>query len=199
MAATTARRKYEMTVRAESAAANRERMLAAAWRNFSQRPYDDVRLTDVAADAGVTVQTLHARFGPKEGLFVAAWESHMRPEGELRDTAPPGDVATAVRLIYGSYERDGDAVLRLISEEDRFPAIRRMTDAGRAWHRGWVERTFPQLYGGLGGAERERRIVALVVATDLQVWKLLRRDMQLGRRKAERIVIDMVTATKGAP
>src|SRR4051812_45712546 len=128
MAATTARRKYEMTVRAEAAAANRERMLAAAWHNFSQRPYDEVRLNDVAADAGVTVQTLHARFGPKEGLFVAAWEWQMTPEGELRDTAPPDDVPTAVRLIYDSYERDGDAVLRLIAEEGRFPAVRQMTD-----------------------------------------------------------------------
>jgi AcrR family transcriptional regulator len=199
MASATARRKYEMTARAQSAAANRQRMLAAAWRNFSTRAYDDVRLSEVAADAGVTVQTLHARFGPKEGLFVAAWEWHMAPEGELRDTAPPDDVPTAVRLIYDSYERDGDAVLRLIAEESRFPAVRQMTDAGRAWHRGWVERTFPQFYAGLAGARRERRIAALVVATDLQVWKLLRRDMKLGRKNAERIVIDMVTATKGAP
>jgi hypothetical protein len=39
----------------------------------------------------------------------------------------------------------------------------------------------------------------LVVATDLLVWKLLRREMGLGRATAERIVIEMVTATKGAP
>ena len=46
---------------------------------------------------------------------------------------------------------------------------------------------------------RERRLVALVVATDLLVWKLLRREMGLGRATAERIVIEMITATKGAP
>ena len=37
-----------------------------------------------------------------------------------------------------------------------------------------------------------------LVATDLLVWKLLRREMGLGRATAERIVIEMITATKGA-
>ena len=36
------------------------------------------------------------------------------------------------------------------------------------------------------------------VATDLLVWKLLRREMGLGRHAAERIVIEMVTGMKGA-
>jgi hypothetical protein len=39
----------------------------------------------------------------------------------------------------------------------------------------------------------------LVVATDLLVWKLLRREMNLGRETAERIVIQMVNTPKGAP
>src|SRR3954468_7144567 len=197
MAATASRRKYEMTTRAELAAANGERMLAAAWQRFSTSPYDEVRLADVARDAGATIQTLHARFGRKDRLFVAAWQWKMRPEGARRDMAAVGDVSAAVRLLYDSYERDGDSVIRLLGEEERFPAVREMADSGRDWHRGWVERTFAPLYAGLSGAKRERRIVALVIATDRQVWKLLRRDMNLPRRTAERIVVDMVTATKG--
>lgn len=188
-----------MTARAELVAANGERMLAAAWRRFSTSPYDEVRLADVARDAGATIQTLHARFGRKDRLFVAAWQWKMRPEGARRDLAAVGDVSAAVRLLYDSYERDGDAVIRLLAEEDRFPAVREMADSGRAWHRGWVERTFAPFYAGLRGTERERRIAALVVATDLQVWKLLRRDMKLGRNASEQIVVDMITTTKGAP
>src|SRR3954454_7579044 len=191
------RRKYEMTARAETVAASGERMLAAAWERFAAYPYDEVRLADIAQDAGATIQTLHARFGRKDQLFVAAWQWKWRPEGARRDTAAVGDVSAAVRLLYDSYERDGDAVLRLLAEEERFPAVREMADSGRDWHRGWVERTFDPFYAGLSGAKRERRIVALVIATDLQVWKLLRRDMNLPRRTAERIVVDMVTATKG--
>jgi AcrR family transcriptional regulator len=187
-----------MVARAEAAAATQERMLAAAWRHFSDRPYEEVRLTDIAADAGVTVQTLHSGFGPKDGLFVAAWRWFGSQEVERRDAAPVGDLATAVRLIYDSYELHGDAVLRLLAQEDRIPAVRQMADGGRAYHRGWVTRTFAPLLTGLSGAARQRRLTALIVATDLLVWKLLRRDMGLGRAAAERVVIEMLAATKGA-
>src|SRR3954451_6711388 len=195
----TPKRRYRMRARAEAAAATEERLLAAGWRQFTERPYDDVRLTDVAAQAGVTVQTLHARFGRKDELFVAVWRWWAGPQGVSRDTAPVGDVRAAVRVLYASYEASGDAALRLLAQEDRIAAVKQMADDGRAWHRGWVERTFAPLIEGLPRAARERRLVALVVATDLLVWKLLRREMGLGRAAAERIVIDMVTASKGAP
>jgi AcrR family transcriptional regulator len=188
-----------MVARAEAAAATQERMLAAAWRHFAERPFEQVRLAEVAAEAGVTVQTLHARFGTKDDVFVAAWHRKMAPVGAQRDTAPVGDVRAAVRVLYDSYEQDGDAALRLLAQEERIPAVKEMADSGRAWHRGWVQRTFAPLLYGLSGAERERRLVALVVATDLLVWKLLRREMGLGRRTAEQIVTEMVTASKGAP
>ena len=188
-----------MVARAEAAAATRDRLLASAWRHFSERPFEGVRLTDVAADAGVSAQTLHAHFGSKDALFVAAWGWRMVPEGARRDSAPIGDVLTAVRVLYDSYDADGDAVLRLLAQEERIPAVHEMADAGRAWHRLWVERTFAPLLDGVSGGDRERRLVALVVATDLLVWKLLRREMGLGRKTAEQIVTEMVTASKGAP
>jgi AcrR family transcriptional regulator len=193
------KRRYRMVARAEAAAATRQRLLEAAWRHFSDRPFDGVRLADVAADAGVSVQTLLAHFGSKEALFVAAWGWRVAPEGARRDSAPAGDVRTAVRVLYDSYDRDGDAVLRLLAQEERIPAVHEMADAGRRWHRGWVERTFEPFLSGSSGAARERRLVKLVVATDLLVWKLLRREMGLGRAAAERIVTEMVTASKGAP
>jgi AcrR family transcriptional regulator len=201
MASTSApeKRRYRMVARAEAAAATRERLLAAAWRHFADNPFDSVRLADVATDGGVSVPTLLAHFGSKEGLFVAAWGWRVAPEGARRDNAPVGDVKTAVRVLYDSYDRDGDAVLRLLAQEERIPAVHEMAESGRRWHRGWVERTFEPLLDGLKGTRREQRLVELVVATDLLVWKLLRREMGLGRRAAEQIVINMVTASKGTP
>jgi AcrR family transcriptional regulator len=193
------KRSYRMVARAEAAAATRARLLEAAWRHFAASPFEGVRLADVASDAGVSVQTLLAHFGSKEGLFVAAWGWRMAPEGARRDNAPPADVRAAVRVLYDSYDRDGDAVLRLLAQEERIAAVHEMAESGRRWHKGWVERTFAPLLDGLSGAAREQRLVQLVVATDLLVWKLLRREMGLGRKAAERIVIDMVTASKGAP
>src|SRR3954470_4149303 len=193
------RRRYRMVARAEAAAATRERILATAWRHFSERPYDEVRVADVAADAGVSVPTVHAHAGSKEELFVACWVWRMTPEGARRDSARVGDVRGAIRVLYDSYEADGDAVLLMLAHEHRLAAVHAMAEAGRAWHRDWVARTFAPLLEDLSGAKRERRLVALVVATDLLVWKLLRREMKLDRKAAERIVADMVTATKGAP
>jgi AcrR family transcriptional regulator len=188
-----------MVARAQAAAATRTRILVAAWRRFSAHVYEDVRLSDIATDAGVSVQTVHSAFGTKDELFVAAWTWAIGAEGVRRNRAPVGDVREAVRLLYDSYELQGDASLRMLAEEDRIPAIREMTDAGRAWHRAWVERTFAPLLSGSRGRARERRLVALVVATDILVWKLLRREMRLDRAAAEQIVVEMVTSTKGVP
>src|ERR671921_25016 len=134
------RRPYRMVARAVAAAATRERLHESAWRHFAESPFEGVRLADVAADAGVSVQTLLAHFGSKEGLFVAAWGSRMAPEGARRDNARPGDVRAAVRVLYDSYDRDGDAVLRLLAQEERIAAVHEMAESGRRWHRGWVAR-----------------------------------------------------------
>src|SRR3954468_14684378 len=154
-----------MVARAEASAATRRRLLEAAWRHFSDRPFDGVRLADVAADAGVSVQTLLAHFGSKEALFVAAWGWRGAPRAPRRVGAPAGDVRTAVRVLYDSYDRDGDAVLRLLAQEERIPAVHEMANAGRRWHRGWVERPFEPLLRGLSPAPREQRHVELIVAT----------------------------------
>src|SRR3954452_7366235 len=169
-AATESKRRYRMVARAESATATRETLLACAWRNFAERGFEEVRLSEVAADAGVSVPTVHAHFGSKEGLYVAAWDWHMAPEGARRDETPPGDVAAAVRVLYDSYDRDGDAVLGLLAQEARMPAVRDRADAGRRWHRSWVERTFGPLLAEKSGAARKRQLIELVVATDLLVW-----------------------------
>jgi AcrR family transcriptional regulator len=187
-----------MVARAEAAATTRHRILEVAWSRFSNEPFERVRVADIASDAGVSEQTVYSVFESKDQLFVAAWISAIGPEGERRDRARVGDVRGAIRLLYDSYEAQGDASLRILAEEDRIPAIRELTDAGRAWHRAWVERTFAPLVAGSRGASRERRLVALVVATDILVWKLLRREMRLDRLTAERIVIEMITAAKGA-
>ncbi len=197
--ASARKRPYRMVARAEAAEETRARTAEMAWRHFSERPYEDVRLADVAADAGVSVQTLHAIHGTKEEVFVAAWIWFAQRQVSPREEAPVGDVATAVRLLWDTYEGAGDAGLRVIAQEERIPAIRVMADRGRAYHRNWVERTFAPYIAGLTPRRRERRLAALILATDLLAWKLLRREMQLERAVAERVVIEMIEAMGGEP
>ncbi len=183
-----------MRARAEAVAATGERLLAAAWRHFATHPYEDVVLRDIAAEAGVTVQTLHARFGSKEELFAAAYAWFGRDEVANRPAAPTTDVAAAVASVFDRYEQHGRAILRMLSQEERIPAVQRMTDAGRAYHRHWAEVTFAPLLSDVRGKARDRRLAAAVVATDLLVWKLLRLDMGLARPQAELIVTEMIDA-----
>src|SRR4051812_27616254 len=186
------KRPYRMAARAEAAAATRERLLASAYRRFTTRPYEDVRLRDIAADAGVTVQTLHARFGSKDELLTAAYWWWGDQETARRDSAPVGQVRKAIGIVFDHYEAHGDAILRMLSQEDRVPAIREVTDIGRAYHREWAERVFGPLLEDLRGVARERRLTTVAIATDVLVWKFLRRDMQLDRPEAERTVAEMI-------
>jgi AcrR family transcriptional regulator len=186
-----------MAARADGAAATRERLLAAAWEHFATCPYEDVRLSEIAADAKVTVQTLHTQFGSKEQLFTTVALRWGLQETARRDEAPVGQVREAIEILFDSYEANGKTVLRMLSEEERIPAVRRITDAGRAYHRDWAARTFQPLLRGLRGPARERRLTTIVIATDLLVWKLLRHDMQLDRPAAEQIVTEMVGPIRG--
>ncbi len=187
-----------MSARAAGAAATRERLLSAAWQHFAGRPYEDVRLREIAADAAVSAQTLHTSFGSKEQLFTAAYMWWGRQVIAGRETAPVGRVPEAINNLFDTYEAHGAAVLRMLSQEERIPAVRQMTDAGRAYHGAWASRTFAPLLRGLRGAARERRLNAIVLATDLLVWKLLRQDMQVERCEAERTVSDMVRSSPPA-
>jgi len=186
------KRPYRMTTRAHAAAVTGERLLAAAWRHFSTRPYEEVRLHEIAAEAKVTQATLHTRFGSKDELLTAAYAWFGRQEISDRPAAPTADVPTAIARLYDRYEQHGHAILRMLSQEERIPAIRKMTDAGRAYHRHWAQSTFALLLRDSHGDERERQLSAIIVATDLLVWKLLRLDMKLEREQAEQIVADMV-------
>lgn len=189
------KRAYRMAARAEAAAETSARLLSAAWQHFASRPFEDVLLREIAADAGVSAQTLHTAFGSKEQLLTAAYQQWGQEVIAGREAAPVGSVAEAIANLFDAYEEHGGAVLRMLSQEERIPAVRQMTDAGRAYHRAWAAKTFAPLLRGLRGAARERRLSAITVATDLLVWKLLRRDMGLERDEAEGIVADMLSAS----
>jgi len=191
-ATSTKKRPYRMDARAQAAAATGERLLAGAWRHFASRPYDDVRLREIAEEAGVTAQTLYARFRSKEELFTAAFLWWGSGEVAQRDAAPVDDARAAIAVLFDRYELHGGAVLRLLSQEERIPAVRQMTDAGRAYHRDWAQRTFAPLLEGLRGAARRRQLCTILAGTDLLVWKLLRQDMQLERRDAEAVMAQMI-------
>ena len=176
------RRAYRQTARAAAAEATAQRIVRAFRERLESLWFDEIRLEDIAQDAGVTVQTVIRRFGGKEGLLDVTVDLMVAEIMAVRGEAA-GDVAGAIRAVIEDYEVSGDLILRLLAQEARYPALRRITDIGRREHRAWVADTFAPWLGGHDSEATRQRLDALVVATDLYVWKLVRRDM--GRPPAE--------------
>lgn len=192
-------RPYRMAARAEATQASQARVLDVALRLFTDKPYDDVSLDEIATKAGVTKRTVLRNFGSKGSLLLAANEHAGREEMRHRDEAPVGDVPTAVALVVASYERFGPNRLRMLAQEDRIPVVAQDAAEGRRLHLEWVERTFAPSIGRLTGAARKRRIAGLLALTDVYMWKLLRLDHGLSRGDTERVLIELIEKSEGAP
>jgi AcrR family transcriptional regulator len=138
---------------------------------------------------------LYLGFGSKDDLLTAAYRWWGTQEIVARDAAQAGNVPEAVTILFAHYEAHGLAILRMLSQEDRLPAVRYLMDAGRDYHRKWAERTFEPFLHGLRGRKRERRLIGIIAATDVLMWKLLRVDMGVEQAQAKEIVADMIRAS----
>ena len=188
------KRPYRLGVRAETAAETARSILAATIELYGERFYDQISLEDIAERAGVTVQTLIRRFGSKEEMISAAAAATRATIRSQRDETPVGDLAAAAKALVATYEAHGDRVLRILAQEERVSAFRLIADTGRAYHYEWVDRTFAPLLAKTPRRHRERLRAQIIVACDLYVWKVLRRDLGLSREEAEHAVLHLLTA-----
>lgn len=177
-----ARRRYRQGARAEAAQQTAKRILDVFVARLTEGWFDEITLDSVAADAGVAVQTVLRRFGSKEGLMEAA-RDRLVEEVRIRRKVEAGDVEAAIRQLAADYESTGDLVMRLLMQEDRYTALRPFTDLGRREHRAWLEKVFAPQLQPWSGVERKQRVDMLVAASDLYLWRLIRRDM--GRSVAD--------------
>jgi AcrR family transcriptional regulator len=185
-------RPYRLGARAISATANGQSILASAHRLFGELRYDQVSLADIATQAGVTERTVVRRFGSKELLFGAVGTERAASIRRARDDVPAGDIHEAVRLLIGTYEDWGDEVLHLLSQERGLAGVSNRVEVGRRYHAAWVERTFAPLLHDLPAAVRRRRLGELVAVTDIYCWKVLRRDVGLGRAEVEASLRELI-------
>ena len=186
-----------MSLRARKAESTAERIRNEGWSRFSSRRYDEVSLAEVAQAARVSVPTVRAHFPTKESLFLAGYSVWGMTAVEQREAARRRNPVAAVRSLLRDYEQQGAVALHLLAEEDRFPAVKKMTDGGRDYHRWWLGEVFAGHLGELTPRSRARRTAQLFLATDLMSWKLLRIDLGLSPRQAEAAVLENVAALTG--
>ncbi|MXP41640.1 TetR family transcriptional regulator [Altererythrobacter soli] len=194
----TKKRPYRQSARARAAEATGERILDVFAARLSESWFDEIKLEDVASEAGVTVQTVIRRFGGKEGLLEAVhdrlgWQIRQRRE------VPAGDAAGAVSALATDYEAVGELVLRSLAQEERYAPVKAMTDIGRKMHREWMSIAFKPWLDPLSEGERRKAVDALVVAGDIYVWKLIRKDMQRPIAEYRALVQRMCAAAVGIP
>lgn len=195
-------RAYDMTLRAKLAAETNERIVAATETLLAEGPLAGVTLKAIAQRAGVTVQTVLRHMGSRDGCIEAVGRRIAERVEAQRGRSEPGDVAAAIADLVEHYEAEGRLVLNLLAQEGGAdPLARRAADEGRAFHRAWVRRCFaPQLAERDAAALDEapalarERLDALVAATDLYVWKLLRLDLGRSREATEGVLRRLVTA-----
>jgi AcrR family transcriptional regulator len=172
-----ATRSYRMSARADAAAETGRKIIAAVTELWREKSLEDITLQEVADRAGVTVQTVIRRFGSKEGLIEAAIASGETGVRDDQDEVPAGDIEQALDYVLAHYERDGAAVLRTLALEDKLPAAQRLAEYGRLVHREWCARVFAPYLPAVDGATYPVQLDAFVAATDLYLWKLIRRDL----------------------
>jgi len=186
-------RPYIQRVRAASSEATQRRILETVIELLNTRFRSEIRLDDVAAGAGVSVQTVLNLFGNRAALLDQATTEWLRELRGQRLRAEPGDVAGAIVALLDHYEQFGDLMIRNLAEQVELELI----ETGRAGHRQWVQRQFAPYMGTLTEKARRTLVDKLVCICDVYTWKLLRRDMGRSRPESEAAILDMVKAIIG--
>lgn len=191
-------RPYRQTARAAAAEATGNRILESFLKRLETQWFEDITLDSLAQDAGVTVQTVLRKFDGKAGILEAA-HRHMGDSIDIRRTVIPGDVEHAVDVLTEDYETVGALVLRLLAQEERHGLLKPVLDRGRVGHREWVSEVFAADLKPLTPARRTAMLDALVVATDIYTWKLVRIDMGRTVNAYKAIVKRLLRAATSEP
>ncbi|HJT99930.1 MAG TPA: TetR/AcrR family transcriptional regulator [Actinomycetes bacterium] len=104
MADVKPRRRYDSTGRQAQARRNREAILDAAQRQFLEGGYAATTIATIAAEAGVSVETIYKAFGGKPGLVRAIYDRGL----EGRQAVPAYQRADELR----ERETDPRAIMR---------------------------------------------------------------------------------------
>ncbi|MET0673729.1 MAG: TetR/AcrR family transcriptional regulator [Microbacterium pygmaeum] len=177
-------RRYDMRTRDRGAQATGERIVDAMLGRFTSTPYEHIRIEDVAADAGVTGQTVLRRFGSKSELMKATVQRELERIAAARHDAAHASAVETVRDLVLHYERYGALILKTYSEAPLVPGLPEIAARGRAFHVEWCRRAFPVDHT-LRPRERERRIAQVIAICDATTWRILRFDGGLDRSQTE--------------
>ena len=179
-----------MSKRSEKAAQTTENIIAATERLLTDRPLEKISLNAIAKESGITVQTVLRHMDSREGCIYAVAERVSSRIEKQRGGSKSGNITEAIENLIEHYEQEGKLVLNLLTQEHSEESfVSEFTAEGRNFHRQWVERCFGPPVSG-----NETEVIdALVVATDIYTWKLLRLDLGRPLDTTKKIMTNMVS------
>jgi hypothetical protein len=132
-------------------------------------------------------------------MVFASWRGVV---GVVKPTHRPGSLEEFIRLlpegigvvpVYLNFKRGTEDEFRaaLNAVEEKVAEAKMIVEHGRAVHRAWCARIFGARLPEEDGA-RETRLDAVVAATDLYLWKLLRRDLGRSLNEAKQVMRTLV-------
>ncbi len=186
-------RKYQMSARADAAEQTAERIVDAMFERLLTTPYERVRLEDIAADAGVTTQTVIRRFGSKPALMTTTVERELGRISTKREAALRSAPAETIRALAEHYEHYGLLILKTYAEAPLVPGLPEIVARGRDYHVDWCRRAFAEHLGSpLDEATRRRRLAQIVAVCDATTWRILRFDGGLSHAATEQAITELL-------
>ncbi|MGW4495129.1 TetR/AcrR family transcriptional regulator [Streptomyces sp. NPDC004376] len=176
----------------------RDRILAAAREEFSERGYEKTSVRGIAKAAGVDSALVHHYFGTKEQVFEAAVTVSFAPALAAPDAIVEGPLDTVgerfTRFVFGIWENPATrapllAVVRSAVNNEVAAAVFRRLVAAQLLHR---------IAGRLGGPDAELR--AELAAAQLVGTAMLRYVIKvepLASADVERIVERLAPVVQG--
>lgn len=187
-------RVYTMTARAAAAEKTATHVIDAMLDRFGRLPYDQIRLDDVAADAGVTVQTVIRRFGSKAELMRSTFERELQRIAAAREAGDSTQVEAILTDLVSHYETHGSLILKSYAEGGMVDGLAPLIAAGRDYHLSWCRRTFePHIDPDLDASAHERRLAQVTAICDATTWRILRMDAGLDADQTSLALREMVT------
>ncbi|SFS12290.1 TetR/AcrR family transcriptional regulator [Yoonia litorea] len=188
------KRRYQQTNRAAAVVKTQRAVMKAFVDLWRQEDLDKVTLQAIADQSGVTVQTIIRHFGSKEGLLDKVIADRASGIEDARQLDADADLRTQIDTLVAHYDADGEAVLRTLAVIHTSPAAAKVVAHGQAFHRQWCHELLALYSGATVDEVTQLELDAVVAATDLLVWKLLRRDLE---RPADAVAATMTRLVTG--
>lgn len=162
------------TLRAERAAATRERIVSAARQRFADHGYATTTLRQIAEDAGVAVQTVYAVFGSKAAILRVLRDSVVEDaeasavyQQALRSGEPDVALRSFAHSIRLRWEAGHDIVNAATKAAAADPGIRAEIETAIAARRRGLRRLAQHLAGLTSGdADRVEALLDALTMTE---------------------------------